>query len=223
MAEGLAANKKRRCEARHCFRSRHKVSRYCREHATRYWETGHPVALNIGRRMWRPYVRQAKAFVDHHLIEGHPTVAEAVRWITREITAAESPSRFNDPVMLGYWAALLRVHRSGIEATELLARLIAGELADDRYIGEPGPRFASDTHAAHQRARLLLYVHPLTRPTWAKRTIEPQGGPRGSTPRLLFRTRALAYDRWNSALGLVALKATAAIRAASSSASTLRI
>ncbi|TAJ89443.1 hypothetical protein [Reyranella sp.] len=160
--------------------------------------------------MWRPFFQQAEKFVTQHLVDDHAAISAAVRWITNEIKAAESPTRFDDPALLDYWSALLRVHRSGIEATELLARWVSGELADDRFTGEPGPRYASDTHAAHQRARLLLYVKPLNRPAWAKCQVEPQAS-RGRT-RLLWRTRAFAFERWNSALGLLAVKAADAIR-----------
>lgn len=210
MAEAIAGNTKHRCEAPHCFRSRHRVGRYCKDHAVRYWESGHPVSYNIGRRMWRPFVRQAETFVGQHLMGDHAAIAAALRWITRELEAAKRPTRFDNPAALGYWSALSQVRQSGIEATELLARWIAGELADDRYTGEPGPRFVSDTHAAHQRARLLLYTVPLAARTWAKRKVDPEGSRVRIRP--TWRVRAYAFERWNSVLGLLALKAAKAIR-----------
>lgn len=210
MAEAIDKNTKQRCSAKHCFRYRRRIGIYCKEHGARYWTSGHPIAGNFGSRMWRPFVRQAEKFVGQHLVEDHAAIAEAIRWIAKELEAAERPTRFDNQVVLDYWSALDRVRRGGVEATELLARWIAGEVADDRYTGEPGPRFASDTHAAHQRARLQLYIRPLARRTWAKRKIEPQA--RHGRGRLSWRVRAYAFERWNTKLGLLALKAAEAIR-----------
>lgn len=209
MAEAIEKNTKHRCSAKHCFRYRRRIGIYCREHGARYSSSGDPIAGNIGPRMWRPFVLQAERFVTRHLVENHAAIAEAVRWITKELEASERPTRFDDQALLDYWSALLRVRRSGVEATELLARWIAGELGDARFSGDPGTRIASDTHARHQRARLLLFVKPMVH-TWAKRKIEPQD--HQGRVRLSWRVRSCAFERWNSALGLLALKATDAIR-----------
>ena len=111
-----------------------------------------------------------------------------------------------------YAAALLRANRYGVDPAAFLARAIAGELADDRDTGEPGPRLASDQHAVHQKARLFLYPMPfgLEASSWARRQRVTAGPDMGLTAAL--GCPSLHPRPSDNALSLLARKAAAEIR-----------
>lgn len=203
----LTRNGLHQCDCPGCGRGRHGLGRWCKPHAYTYSRTGHPVALTIPRREFAPFVKSAEAFVLAHLRADHLSIEAGLRWIAGELANAERPTN-HKRVHLAYEDALLRAKRSGVSPTELLARFIAGELADDR--GEPRPRYASDRHAAHQRARLFLLTTPFGKQGWSRRKRELQA-PREIT-RVTFGVREYAHQRINAALGLLALRASAAIQ-----------
>ena len=207
----LLENAMKPCDWHRCERPRRGLGRYCKAHAWNYAKTGHPLALSIRRRVWAPFVRQAEAFVTKQLLAGHPSIEAGIRWVAHELASAEHPTT-HDPAHLSYVAALLRANRYGVDPAAFLARAIAGELADDRDTGEPGPRLASDQHAVHQKARLFLYPMPfgLEASSWARRKRVPQDPIWDS--RLRWGVRAYTHDRVTNALGLLARKAAAEIR-----------
>lgn len=203
----LARNGAQDCEWKYCNGLRRGLGRFCGPHAYTRDRTGHPVALHIPRMEWAPFVQEAEAFVLDQLRAGHSGIEAGIRWVASELVSAEMPTNPRR-VHLAYQSALLRARRSGVSPSEFLARVVAGELADDR--GEPRPRFASDEHADHQRARLFLMMRPFGPEGWTKRHREPQG-PR--EVKISFGVRAYTFNRLREALGLLALKAAAAIQA----------
>lgn len=206
VGEALQRNGSHRCDLKDCAYPRLGLGRYCRTHAFNYARTGHPVALSVGPREWLPFVLRAETFVCEQLSAGHPSIVAALRWIEQELRNAER-STTHDVAHLEYEQAILRAKRSGVDAIAFLARFVAGELADDRG-REPGPRYASDTHAAHQRTTLYLYAMPLGR---KGRDREPQP-PRGYGSRNRWRVRDYTWKRLNPRLGLLAMKAAEEIR-----------
>jgi hypothetical protein len=212
LAPALARNEAARCAVKGCRDHRRGLARYCLHHETNRRNTGHPVGRDIRRSEWRPYVLQAEAFVREQLRAGHPTIMAAIAWVARELRQAERPTSYSTAHHIRYCEALLRAHRNGVDATAFVARAIVGELADDRFTGEPGPRFLDDTHSAHQKTKLFLQPMPYgaERSSWARRKRLPQIT-RHRAP-LRFGTRAYAHARINKALGVLALKAAAEIK-----------
>jgi hypothetical protein len=204
-----------RCDVKGCNANRRGMSRLCAYHSGREQTVGHPEGRAIRRREWRPYLLQAQTFLAEQVEAFHASVAEALRWIEREIRAARDVERgvvrsYGADQSLArtrYLERLLRVVRNGVDAEHLLARWVAGELADDRDTDEPSPRFASDKHAAHQRARLLLTGLPFGsthHELWAKRKREKQP-PARHRSYIPYSARAHCHERWNAKLGLLAV------------------
>jgi hypothetical protein len=211
VGEALARNGSRKCVVKGCRDQRYGLGRHCAAHASNLRQTGHPVARNLRRADWQPLVLQAHAFVCEQVRAGHPAIMTALGWLHEELRRAERPTT-HDTTHLRYAEALVRAHRRGVNAADFLARWVAGELADNRCTGEPGPRFATDVHASHQRARLFLYSKPFgdQRRTWARRKRSAEPTSRAS--RIPWSVRKYAFERLNSVLGVLALRAAAEIR-----------
>lgn len=210
LARAVASNEDRHCDWPHCGRSRRGLGRYCAPHSTNLGRTGHPAALHVPRRTWAPFIEQAESFLRENLCAEHRSVEAAIRWIGAELAQAERPTN-PDPARLVYQAALLRAHRNGVSPMDLLARVVAPYIADDR--GEHvRPLFASDTHFKHQAARLFLLPAPFgsQRKLWARRKRELQAS--REYGRLNWRARVYTFKRLTDTLGVFALGASNAIR-----------
>jgi hypothetical protein len=127
----------------------------------------------------------------------------AVRWVASEVEKAKRPID-HDVVRLAYQAALLRAHRNGAAVTALVARWIAGELADNRgnTLVLCSPR---TTAPRTRRPAFFLYPMPIGQSTWVRCEREPQAPRKVSWVR--WRIRAFTYEHVNSAIGLLAMKA----------------
>lgn len=206
-----ARNESTACDHPHCGRSRHKFGRYCVDHALTYERTGHPAGDTIRRGTWAPFVATADAFVTQQLLKDHKGIEEAIRWCARELYPTGVVYRRGDPrrPYKGYGAALGRARRLGVEPTELLARSIAAQLADDR--GDASrPLFRSDAHHVHQSARMFLAALPFKSAGYARRKREHDPAP--EPIRIPFRVRVYAYNRVNAAIGILAIRAAATIK-----------
>lgn len=208
LARALARNEAHRCEVADCHRGRFKLGRFCKDHAQTYIRTGHPIARDIRRYAWRPLVLRSHAFVVGQLRAGHPSIEAAVCWVAKELEHAQRPTLYQ-PAYLGYASFLLRANREGVSPSDFVARAVASYLADDRG-REVGPRFASDEHFAHQAAKLYLKPAHFSRAGWSRRKREPQDALEVVRPR--WRVRAFTHERVTLALGVLALKASDAIR-----------
>jgi hypothetical protein len=213
LGKQIADNQDARCDFQRCDKSRYKLGRYCRAHALKYSRTGHPAAETLRRSQWAPYVALSTTFVNAHLRAGHPGIEAAVRWLASELHPQGAVVSRSDPKRphRGYAAALTRCRRNGVEPVDLLARVIAAELADDR--GDAArPMFASDAHRRHQSARLFLYAIPHGAAGFSKRRREPSAIPAGESVNISFRVREYTHTRVHNALGLLACHAADELR-----------
>jgi hypothetical protein len=207
----IAENVLKPCEEPSCPRGRYKLGRYCRPHAYKYLESGHPTAGSLGIRTWRPYFERASAFVTEQLRARHAGIADAIRWVSSEIDQAKNPT-IHKGVHLKYSDHLLQCVRHAVEPVDFVSRWIAGELVDTRGL-DHRPLIASDRHHAHQKAHLYLYRMPFGSlgNAWAPRKPEPQA-PDRIPYRVRFSVRVFTHDRVNAALGRLAIKAANEIR-----------
>ena len=204
----LSENETRTCDWKHCGRARHKMSRWCIQHARTYERTGHPVATAVRFGTWRPYLDQAEKFITQQEAAGHPGITAALQWCAEELFHQGPAILWANPKRpsTGYRVALNRCRKHGVEPHDLLARAISVELADDR--GEAArPIFASDLHRIHQGAKLFLYHVP--RPT---KTSDP-AMQTSTYQRVRWRVREYAHQRVNAAIGLLTLRAADEIKA----------
>jgi hypothetical protein len=102
----------------------------------------------------------------------------------------------------GYVAALSRMRRNGVEASELLSRFIAA-----RYLREweEVGLFKSEDHWQHQTARLLLFSSPMRPPGWILRQREAHATT--EPPTVGTTVRMFAFNQANAALGVLAVRA----------------
>lgn len=216
------------CTADGCGCRREALGRYCNQHRKRRERTGHPaVARSIPAAAWKPLVELAASFVAEQLAiqPPHPSIAAAVRWCDEEL--AQARKRYNEPRRrdrgpdaVDYAARLRRVSGRGLDGRELLARLIAAYLADDRG-HEARPQIKSDAHLEHQAARLLLHRALIGCLPWKR--IRPSSPP---APHLnnyhdpLVGVRRHAFTRINGAIGVVAIAAADELRRRLSTSTT---
>jgi hypothetical protein len=208
----MSDNQDRRCEHARCDRSRFKFSRWCRLHSENYFRNGHSDAVTaVGRDQWGPFVSSAHAFLTTQIRAGHPGVEDAIRWLASEMVGPGAVARRSGPrCQRGYQAALDRCKGHGVEPLDLLARVVAADLGDDR--GDAArPMFLSDDHQRHQFARLFLYAVPHHQGGFAKRRRDPAPSI-GRRVSVSFQVRQFAHARVHGALGLLASYAAAEIR-----------
>jgi len=217
------------CTVDGCGYRREALGRYCGKHRKQLERTGHPaVARSIPIAEWKPLVELAASFVAEQLSvqPPHPSIAAAVRYCDEELALARGRynaprSRDRGPDTVDYAARLRRVSGRGLDGRELLARLIAAYLADDRGT-EARPQIRSDTHFAHQAARLLLHRALIGRLPWTR--VRPPGPP---APRLnnhhdpLVGVRRHAFTRINGAIGVVAIACADELRRRLSTSTTI--
>lgn len=212
LLQQIAHNEESACDHKGCGRARYKLGRFCRAHQLNYEATGHPNGPSIRRTTWAAPVATAASFVNAQLRAGHPGIEAAVRWCASELHPQGVVVSRSDPRRphRGYAAALTRARRAGVEPTELLARAIAAELADDR--GEAArPMFCDDTHRLHQGARLFLYELPIVTAGWARRRRD-HSQPAPPAIRIRWKVREYAHRRVSAAIGLLVLRAADEIK-----------
>jgi hypothetical protein len=209
------------CTVDGCGFRREALGRYCGKHRKQLERTGHPaVARSIPIAEWKPLIELAASFVAEQLATQppHPSIAAAVRWCDDELALARNRhnaprSSRRGPDAVDYAARLRRVSSRGMDGKELLARMIAAYMADDRG-EEARPHIRGDMHFEHQAARLILHRALIGRLPW--RRVKPLGPP--PVPHLnnyhdpLVGVRRLAFTRVNGAIGVVAIKAAEEIR-----------
>lgn len=81
----LTDNEDRTCDWKHCGRARHKMSRWCIQHARTYERTGHPTAPAVRFGTWKPYLHQAERFIAEQQAAGHPGITAALQWCAEEL------------------------------------------------------------------------------------------------------------------------------------------
>jgi hypothetical protein len=208
------------CSVDGCGFRREALGRYCNQHRKRLERTGHPaVARSIPVAAWKPLVELAASFVAEQLATQlpHPSIAAAVRWCDDELALARK--RFNaprrrdrGPDAVDYAARLRRVSGRGLDGRELLARLIAANLADDRG-HEARPQIKSDSHFMNQAARLLLHRALIGRLPWTRvRPTSPPAPHLNSYNDPLVGVRRHAFTRINGAIGVVAIASADELR-----------
>lgn len=204
----ITKNTAKTCQVDACSRDRVNLWRFCRVHTTNYRSTGHPVARQVRRGVWKPYVDAAERFIREQLRAEHPGIMAALRWISDELQKAENPTEALGLHHVHYAAALIRARNHGVDPVTFLARWIGGYLADSGDRRRTG-LFANDEHMLHQIASLYLLPRPFGRQSWAKRTLVEQDSIRDSNTSL--PTRVYVYERVNAQLGVLALKAAETI------------
>src|SRR5205814_5826726 len=130
-AAGVELNESRKCAARGCYEQRRKLGRYCAQHRAAFERSGNISGLCVTYWTWLPFVETAYAFVDQY--RDHPSIKAGLEWWTRELRNAEYSPSTTDLHHRRFQAYISRAHKKrGVEPDELLARVIAAELADDR-------------------------------------------------------------------------------------------
>jgi hypothetical protein len=208
------------CTVDGCGYRREALGRHCGKHRKHLERTGHPaVARSIPIATWKPLVELAASFVAEQLAAQppHPSIAAAVRWCDDELALARNRhnaprSSRRGPDAVDYAARLRRVSGRGLDGRELLARLIAAYLTDDRG-HDARPVIRTDSHFAHQAARLLLHRALIGCLPWKR--VRPSGPP---APHLdnyhdpLVGVRRHAFARINGAIGVVAIASADELR-----------
>jgi len=216
-----AENEKESCVAPGCGWRRKALGRYCEDHRRNLERTGHPlVGRSIPQDEWKPFVEAASAFVSAQLATEppHPSIVAAVSWASEELTRAharqgEARRRGTEQAGVEYASRLRRVSSRGLDGRELLARLIAAYLIDDRGHADR-PRFKDNDHFAHQAARLLLHRARIGRLAWRRQAaFDLREAPIHAYHDPNIRTRRYAFHRLNGAIGVVARAAADALRA----------
>lgn len=206
-----AINTQMPCEVSWCEERRRKLGRYCGKHRQAYEATGHPEAPRcVSRSEWGPLVETAAAFVAEQLLNHHPSMRAGVAWADHEL--AHLPMRRNTDAC----ERLTRVRDRGLDGRELIARLIAAHLSDDR--GQAArPRYRSDHHFSNQAGRLLLHRDRIGRMPW-RRVVSGRCIPLRRYNDPCASSRLFAFHHFSSALGRLAMIAAEELRRRQSAA-----